>query len=113
MRERMPELEQQQADDKKRKENFEGGSRLIGCKRICLSDLQRDVYPSSRFRQVQTRCLAMVRHGAREGDSALRLDKDEIKRVLLSLRRANREILRANKVESALNDFVRLRLQMN
>jgi hypothetical protein len=44
--------------------------------------------------------------------TSLKLDKTRVKDVYMSLRNANREVLRSNKVEDNLDDFVYLTLAM-
>lgn len=89
MKESMPELEKLQEKERLRKETLgANGSRLLGCKKLTLSDLTRDIFPSSRYRQVKQRNISLLSKGV------LTLDKTKIKNVLLSLRRANQEILK-------------------
>ena len=108
MKERMPELESIQEKERLRKETVTGnGSRLLGCKKFTLTDLTRDVFPSSRYRQVKQRNISMLSKGI------ISLDKTKVKSVLLSLRRANLEILKEQNINEAIDDYVFLTININ
>ena len=74
-------------------------ARIIGCKYITNLMLKRDIYKSNKFTKVQQRTQHHLQR---------KLDKHKIQKVVKSLRHANREILKANKIEEILDDFIYL-----
>ena len=74
-------------------------ARIIGCKYITNRQLKRDVYSSNRFQKVQKRTIHHLQKV---------LDKHKIRDVVKSLRHANREILKENKVKEILDDYIYL-----
>ena len=63
------------------------------------SQLRRDIYSSNRFKKVQERTAFHLQKS---------LDKKNVQAVIKSLRHANREILKHNKIKEKLDDFLTL-----
>ena len=80
--------------------------RLIGCKRVLVTDLERDVYDTSRFKALKQRCVTKIKSGE------LAIDKTKVQKVVLSLIKANRQILRANKISENIDDFIYLTVML-
>lgn len=73
---------------------------------MTIEDLERDVYNTSKYQQIKKQCLLKI------ASQELALDKFRIKDVVLSLRNANRELLKQNGISEASDDFIYLTVVM-
>lgn len=105
MQERMPELATylQKKEERKEIQSTED-LRLIGAKRILISHLEKDIYRSSRYKQILNQTSLMLKSGK------INIDKHRVKDVVKSLRNSNRELLKSNNIEEHADDFIYLSL---
>ncbi len=103
MQERMPELATIVQKKEERKEfQSTGDLRLVGAKRILISHLERDIYESSKYKQIANQTTLMLKNGK------INIDKNRVKVVVKSLRDVNRQLLKSNNIKEPVDDFIYL-----